>query len=229
MKFGSILNILNILLFDFCHDVVFKTILEKKLFFYSNIGSNFRSIQNRTPLEKVFFLLNWTKITSKRNVADKWMKHILQICNFFAINRLCLLMTDVNRDVLKSQEWKNDLSKKIVLRLFYLVYQFDFVFVKCLFLIKADVLRSSGGVLKRRLWKTSLFLTKLFFLSIYLFTLVASFLFYSLGERWQTLRNHKYAEWLYWFREAIHDWLNARHLHSIIWLFYLLVTGDHFL
>ena len=148
MKFGSILNILNILLFDFCHDVVFKTILEKKLFFYSNIGSNFRSIQNRTPLEKGFFLLNWTKITSKRNVADKWMKYILQICNFFAINRPCLLMTDVNRDVLKSQEWKNDLSKKIVLRLFYLVNQFDFVFVKCLFLIKADVLKSSGGVLK---------------------------------------------------------------------------------
>ena len=27
------LNILNILLFDFCHDVVFKTILEKKVVF----------------------------------------------------------------------------------------------------------------------------------------------------------------------------------------------------
>ena len=68
-----------------------------------------------------------------------------------------------------------------------ITYQFDFVFVKCLFLIKADVLKSSGGVLEK---KTSLFLTKLFFLSLYLFTLVASFLFYSLGERWQTLRNH---------------------------------------
>ena len=77
--------------------------------------------------------------------------------------------------------------KHLVLRLFYLVNQFDFVFVKCLFLIKADVLKSSGGVLEK---KTSLFLTKLFFLSLYLFTLVASFLFYSLGERWQTLRNH---------------------------------------
>ena len=63
----------------------------------------------------------------------------------------------------------------------------------------------------------SLFLTKLFFSSFYLFTLVASFLFYSLGERWQTLRNHKYAEWLYRFRETIHDWSNARLLHSIIW------------
>ena len=155
------------------------------------------------------------------------MKYILQICNFFAINRPCLLMTDVNRDVLKSQEWKNDLSKKIVLRLFYLVNQFDIVFVKCLFLIKADVLKSSGGVVKRRLWKTSLFLTKLFFLSFYLFTLVASFLFYSLGERWQTLRNHKYAGWLYyyWLRETIHDWLNARHLHSIIWFKRFLPPG----
>ena len=84
--------------------------------------------------------------------------------------------------------------KHFVLRLFYLVNQFDFVFVKCLFLIKAKVLKSSGGVLKRRMWKRSLFLTKLFFLSIYLFTLVASFLFYSLGECWQTLRNLKYAE-----------------------------------
>ena len=62
-------------------------------------------------LWKMGFSLNWTKITLKRNVADKWMKYILQICNFFAISRLCFLVTDVNRDVLKCQEWKNDLSK----------------------------------------------------------------------------------------------------------------------
>ena len=90
---------------------------------------------------------------------------------------------------LREKNEKMIFLKHLVLRLFYLVNQFDFVFVKCLFLIKADVLKSSGGVVKRRLWKTSLFLTKLFFLSFYLFTLVASFLFYSLGERWQTLRD----------------------------------------